>query len=152
MVIMSFNEITVIALKKIYNLVQIKRIYRLEFLLSYFFCKVCMIATRHWQDQANDGKPATIAPPAWLAVLAAGVLQGPCTQTHASIPHFYWQHVPLHQVQVSAKQGCCQGGYRWEQFSRLCPSWQPENECSTGSIYFILQWHCRGVDNSFKMD
>lgn len=152
MVIMPFNEITVIALKK-YKLVRIKRIYWLEFLLSYiYFFKVCMIVARDVDRirQTMGKQPPEHLWCGWQC--CPGFLQGPCTLSHARILHLHWQHFPLHQVQDSCWSRLLPG---WGQVGVMFPAQpllaagasQTREAAGTGSIYLF----CSVSTNYFMM-
>lgn len=153
MVIMLFNEITVIALKNIIwcelkGYIDWNFYYHIYIFLSlYDSCKRC------WQDQANDGKPATRAPLVWLAVLLLDSFRVPA---HSPMPeYFIFTGSISHSVRfrLLADPGCCQGGDRWEWFFQLSPCWQPgpARQGMHRQYLFILQWHCTVSTNYFMM-
>lgn len=147
MVIMPFNEITVIALKK-YKLVQIKRIYWLEFLLSYiYFLKVCMIVARdvdRIRQTMGNQQPEHL----WCGWQCCCWIPSGSLHTHPCQKYFIFTGSISHSIKfrLFADPGCCRGGDRWEGIFPAQPSLaagtsQTRNATGTGSIYLF----CRDI-------
>lgn len=149
MVIMSFNEITVIALKKTIIWCKLKGYIEWNSYYHIFFFKVCMIVARDIDRirQTMGNQPPEHLQRDWRCSLLI------CFRVPAHSPmpaSFIFTGSLSHYIRFRflANQGCCQGGYRWELFFRLSPSWQPGparrgvQHAQAVFIYFAVTLQC----------